>query len=206
MNLESNSKNKLFITIDGPNCVGKTTLCMRLNSHLNRLGYNVFLTKEPSDSIIGNMVRSLEGDKDYNGLPLAHLIAADRYHHCNKIKLKLSQGSIVISDRYVGSSLVYQIADGIDEKYAWFINSEILIPDISFFIFDDIERLKYRLAQRAELRRFEKEVNINNQILLYKSAMSNLTEKGFTCYYVDNTSSIDLAFQQIIDKIRMYLS
>lgn len=92
----------LFVTFDGQNGVGKSDMLYGVASRLTQLGFNVHETKEPSSSPLGQFVRNAE--EDYNGRVYASLVAADHYFHLEQEVLPyLSEGKIVLSDRYVES-------------------------------------------------------------------------------------------------------
>ena len=68
-----------FIVIEGPNGVGKTTVAASLAEHLRRRGSAVHVTREPSGTALGELVRSAESH--LSGRALALAVAADRYAH-----------------------------------------------------------------------------------------------------------------------------
>ncbi len=97
----------LFVVFDGPNGVGKTTLVNEVATQLRQQGYNVLATKEPTRSPLGQFVRNAE--EKCRGKTLAYLVAADRQFHLEQeILPALDRGMIVLSDRYIPSSLVLQ--------------------------------------------------------------------------------------------------
>jgi hypothetical protein len=69
----------LFVTIDGPSGVGKTTVCALIKHKLESHDLQVVLTATPSSSKIGQLAR--HGTYDFHGTALTCLVAADRYHH-----------------------------------------------------------------------------------------------------------------------------
>jgi dTMP kinase len=102
----------LFIAIEGPNAVGKTTITGRLAAVLQARGTVVHVTTEPSATPLGRLVRSAESY--LTGRALALAVAADRYAHLDKeIIPALNAGKTVVTDRYVQSSLALQRLDGI---------------------------------------------------------------------------------------------
>lgn len=72
----------LFVTIEGPNGVGKTTIVSNVAQKLCVLGYNILLTKEPAGSSLGDFLKSAE--EFYGREVLACIAAADRYFHLEK--------------------------------------------------------------------------------------------------------------------------
>ncbi|MEM4571164.1 MAG: dTMP kinase, partial [Nanopusillaceae archaeon] len=102
----------MFIVIEGIDGCGKTRVIEELKKRLEEKGNKVFLTKEPFDNRIKELIKSIikeEHPKNkYFGLFLACLFAADRYLHQIEIEDKLNQNFIIISDRYYYSSFSYQ--------------------------------------------------------------------------------------------------
>lgn len=147
-----------FITIDGPNASGKTTLAEALSEELQRRQLSVVLTREPTDSPLGRMVREFEGT--LTGRSYACLVAADRHFHVSEIiRPALSTGAIVISTRYIESSLVLQHMDGVPRQFVWAIHEDLEIPDLSVHLRVAPHILQERLRQRPSHSRFEAAAN-----------------------------------------------
>ncbi|NJO56688.1 MAG: dTMP kinase, partial [Rhodospirillales bacterium] len=120
----------IFITVDGPNGSGKTTIAETLAKTLELRRHEVFLTKQPSDLPIGRLLRTAQ--ETCSGRVLAYLVAADRFDHIEQeIAPQLGCGRIVISARYVESSLALQALDGLTKDRIWQLNSEVPIPNLS---------------------------------------------------------------------------
>lgn len=100
----------VFIVLEGGDGCGKSTQAARLVSRLRELGREVVATREPGATDVGAAIRSLVlsgGDLDPRTEAL--LIAADRAEHVSRvIRPALERGAVVVSDRYVPSSLAYQ--------------------------------------------------------------------------------------------------
>ena len=100
-----------FVVLEGIDGSGTTTQAARLAASLRELGHSVVSTREPSDGPIGVLVRQaltrrLVGLSDR---ALALLFAADRLDHlASVVEPALAAGKVVVSDRYVLSSLAYQ--------------------------------------------------------------------------------------------------
>lgn len=103
-----------FIAIEGIDGCGSTTHTKLLGSLLESKKKQVYLTREPSLSTIGKVLREYLKKKDIPIPTDALLFAADRVeHYYNEILPKLESGYIVISDRYIESSIAYQAAQSI---------------------------------------------------------------------------------------------
>lgn len=101
----------VFITVDGPSGVGKSTVARSLERFLAGRGRTVTCTTEPSGAAIGRLARF--GTHEFHGRALSCLVAADRYHHVDTVVAPaLERGEVVVCDRYLPSSLVLDQLDG----------------------------------------------------------------------------------------------
>ena len=101
----------MFISFEGPDGAGKTTQIAILADRLKAEGMQVVTTREPGGTAIGACLRSLLLDATYSITPAteALLMTADRAEHVAQvIRPALAAGSIVVSDRYLDSTLAYQ--------------------------------------------------------------------------------------------------
>ncbi len=110
----------VFIAFEGGDGAGKSTQAQLLSAWLEELGHTVVVTREPGGTPFGRTVRELVLHGDHVA-PRAEalLFAADRAHHVETLILPaLARGEVVITDRYVDSSIAYQGAGrdlGVDE-------------------------------------------------------------------------------------------
>ncbi len=193
----------MFISIDGANGVGKTTISTLVYERLQQKYDKVFLTKEPTNSTIGQFIKDLENIDEYKGYPLAYMILADRYYHIKKIEEKLNDGYIVITDRYIASSLVYQVLDGIDIEEVLKLNLKFKKPDIYFFITMTEGKIKEILKNRQNLTRFEIENTSFKELKLFDNAKTILEKYNYTCVTIYNNILEDSVEQILnyLDKI-----
>ncbi len=153
--MHENEHGGLLVAFDGPNGVGKSTIIEHVKYELAHRGLEVFVTKEPSDTKLGNFTRRIA--EHLNGESLACLVAADRYQHLKEtIVPQLQRGKIVITDRYILSSLILQCMDAVALEFVFAINSKIIIPDIQIAVNANTDILQARLNERDELTRFER--------------------------------------------------
>jgi len=130
-------KKGVFICIEGLDASGKTTHAHRLVRNLREKGFNAVYTTEPSRGEIGKFIRMyiLQRKRRVPSVVEALLFAVDRVDHVEKeIKPALEKGKVVVSDRYVYSSLAYQGAAGLDLKWIEEINRLALPPDLAIYI------------------------------------------------------------------------
>ena len=100
-----------FFTFEGGEGSGKSTVIKEVSSRLEELGYKVALTREPGGVRISEQIREIILDKEnmMDARTEALLYAASRVEHlAKKVVPFLEEGYIVISDRYLDSSLAYQ--------------------------------------------------------------------------------------------------
>ena len=133
----------LFITFEGGEGCGKSTQIAALKARLEAMGKTVVQTREPGGTALGESVRSLlQHDDAGQGMsPEAELLlfAASRAQHVRElIAPAIAQGQIVLSDRFLDSTTVYQgVARAIDSKKVETINQFAIgdtTPDLTILI------------------------------------------------------------------------
>ncbi len=132
----------MFLVFEGGEGSGKSTQMELLRRHLEARGHRVVVTCEPGGTMIGRKLRDLLLDPENQGLSdkaEALLYAADRAQHVDEcIRPALEEGSIVICDRYIDSSIAYQGlvrglgADQIRAISRW--GTGALFPDLVFLL------------------------------------------------------------------------
>lgn len=174
----------LFIAVEGPNAVGKTTITSRLAAELQSRGALVHVTTEPSATTLGRLVRSAESY--LTGRALALAVAADRYAHLeSEITPALRAGKVVVTDRYVQSSLVLQRLDGLGLAEIWSYNAYVAVSDLSVYLEDDPKVIAARLLQRPTLSRLEARGSPSRELALYREAFRFLARRGWPQARID---------------------
>lgn len=131
------AKRGVFIIFEGIDGSGKSTHIKALAEELRSQGYSVLQTSEPSKDRIGNFIRRYAERNDSRLTPEteALLFAADRFEHVKTvIEPALRRGRIVISDRYLYSSLAYQGAGGLDLDWIREMNRFAPKPDLGILL------------------------------------------------------------------------
>ncbi|MDR3691354.1 MAG: dTMP kinase [Fimbriimonas sp.] len=130
----------MFITFEGPEGAGKSTVLLSIADRLRASGRDVVTTREPGAGELGKSIRQilLHGD-DLDPKSELLLFLADRANHVsNIVRPALARGAIVLCDRYADSTLVYQAyARGLDEAFARAGNAFAtggLVPDLTLLV------------------------------------------------------------------------
>ena len=148
----------MFIALEGIDGSGTSTQTRLLARRLRDEGYRVLETCEPSRGPIGRMIRERLSTRSEPVEPatLALLFAADRLEHvAREIEPALAEGVIVISDRYVLSSLVYQSLE-CDAPWVAEINRHARWPDLCILVSLAFEAAVSRVSAReGEEERFD---------------------------------------------------
>jgi dTMP kinase len=164
------SKKGVFICIEGLDGCGKTTQAKLLAKKL-RKSYNAVYTAEPSRGKIGTFIRKrcLYGEKRLSTVVEALLFAADRVEHVeNEVLPALREGRLVISDRYVYSSLAYQGAAGLSIEWIEQINIHALKPDLAVFIDVNPKTVMQRLKpERSVMENIETQQKVRDVYLKF---------------------------------------
>lgn len=132
----------IFITFEGTEGSGKTTIIENIERDLRDKGYLVVKTREPGGSKIPEEIRAIilnVKNVEMDAITEALLYAASRRQHLKEVVIPyLDKGYIVLCDRYVDSSLAYQgYARGIGIEEVYQINqfaTENLMPDLTLYI------------------------------------------------------------------------
>ncbi len=193
----------IHVVFEGPEAVGKSTQIQKTKDWLEEQGFNVVLTREPGGTEIGLKLRQLllETDYDFDYRAEALLMAADRAQNVSEvIHPNLSKGNVVISDRHVPSSLVYQgVVRGLGVEEIKAINDFACgfhTPDLILCFDLDDDLAKSRASDKPD--RIESEGEEFHQRI--RDAYRELTET-FSWSRVDANGSQDEVFMRISDLI-----
>ena len=196
----------MFITLEGTEGVGKSTLISSLKKYFTEKEIDFIFTKEPGGTREGNEIRNILLDRSMKLEPYAEtlLLLADRAQHVKKIiKPALEKNKNIFSDRYIDSTYAYQGAgrgisqDDLDN----FINVlNFPIPDLTIFLDLSITEGIKRVKRRGEVDRFEEEeVSFFEKIRQFYLETAKKNSKRF--FVIDASQSMDEVFNIAKDKI-----
>ncbi|WP_080871838.1 dTMP kinase [Oceanobacillus timonensis] len=205
----------LFITFEGGDGAGKTTILNQIYEELTARGIEVIKTREPGGIRISEKIRDiihnplhLEMEERTEALLYA---AARRQHLVEKVFPALEAGKVVLCDRFVDSSLVYQgyaRGIGIDEVYA--INKFVIqncMPDVTLYFDITPRKGLERIAANAdrEKNRLDLEtVEFHEKVYQgYQLIRSRFPERFQT---VDAERSLEAVYQDVFKRITALLN
>lgn len=196
------SSNGLFVSIDGPSGVGKSTTARALAQLIRSEGRSVHLTREPSAGPIGELARELIDT--VQGIALACLYAADRYHHLTaEVIPQLEAGAVVITDRYVPSALVMQQLDGVNPDYLWRLNALASKPDLAVILDADPTVVAERLRDHGPHNRLQRlPSSAHIEWHHYREVVKRLLDAGWTLHRIDcSTTTVDEVAQMVRERL-----
>lgn len=196
-----------FITFEGGEGSGKTTLIKKLVKDLEALGINVLSTREPGGSKIAEDIRGIilnidNTEMDYRTEAL--LYAASRRQHLKEVILPaIEKDMLVICDRYIDSSLAYQgyaRGLGIDEVYNINLYATAgLLPDLTILIDERAEVGLQRIKDNnRDFNRLDLEkINFHEQVRKgYLEVLKKFPER---IVKVNGERTIDEVYQDVYD-------
>ena len=155
----------MFISFEGTEGVGKTTLIRKIYDHFIAQGQDVVLTREPGGTPMAEQIRALllsvnHEEKMCNDTELLLMYAARAQHLSQVILPALEASKTVLCDRFTDASFAYQCAGrGLSEDKLLLLNTNFVsrMPDFTFWLDAPIEIGMNRARARGELDRFEQE-------------------------------------------------
>jgi dTMP kinase len=200
-------KKSIFITFEGIEGSGKSFQSKKLFNKLKKTKLPVILTREPGGSRSAEIIRKvlLSGKKDkFTKLTDTLLYLASRNEHLeNTIKPAIKKKKIIICDRFIDSSVAYQVyGHGINKKIIDFIHKRILDnikPDLTFILKLNIKKAFKRVNKRKRKNRYDQ----------FSKKFYMKAQKGFIdiakynkkrCFILDTSKDSDDTEKKIYNK------
>jgi dTMP kinase len=199
-----------FISFEGIDGCGKTTQIKFLKEYLLKKGYNILVLREPGGTNVGEKVRDILLDK-YNFIsPVTEMLlyASSRAQLVEeKILPAIKEGKIVLLDRFVDSSYVYQgYARGLGIEKVKIVNEIAtmgILPDVTIYIDITPEEAMKRRGKR-EADRLERESwDFHKKVREGYIKLVKEYPKRFV--FIDGMQEIVKVHQDIIDAVKKYL-
>jgi len=212
MDTKMTSNKGLFISFEGIDGSGKSTQSKILTNTLIAAGKSVIQTREPGGSDGAELIRSLlvSGDKDrWSPETEILLFTAARRDHLEKtIQPALDNGQVVICDRYVDSTRIYQgvaradLRDTVDELHKIIISKE---PDLTFIIDTNPEKSLVRgLARGTGEDRFE-DFGLEFQKHLREGFLKLSNDASNRCHLIDGMRNREDIAESILTIVIDYI-
>lgn len=187
---------KNFIVFEGLDGAGTSTQTTLLSKEIK----NSYKTNEPTDSKIGRIIReALKKNLILKPESLTFLFIADRYEHVfshNGIYERCQRGEIVISDRYLFSTIAYQGLN-LPIDYLIQLNEKFPLPHILFFLNTSLEICEQRIIQRGKMKELYEEKNLQKRILdNYFKAIEYYKNFGLKIYLLDGNLPIEKLLEE----------
>lgn len=198
----------MFISFEGTEGVGKSTLIAKLNEYFIEQNKTVLLTREPGGTAVAEQIRHLLLSTEHTEA-ISHdtellLMYAGRAQHLeNKILPALMANKIVLCDRFCDASFAYQCAGrGLSREKLALLNQNFVsrMPDLTFWLDAPIETGMARARARGALDRFEQE----------KATFFARVREGYTELYQQQPQRIKrldatLSAEQVFAQALVYL-
>lgn len=216
IDFKRNPYKGLFIALEGIEASGKTTQTARLGEKIAH-DFDIYLTKNPTHSFVGNFIRMslLAGKLRVPPVALQYLFGADRDIQQEEIIEHLKKGEIVISDRYFWSSVAYGTADKREVDYenerelsltAFSLLSmyhQFLLPDVTIYLDISIEESLRRMSESKKHTEIydNKETNVKVE-KGYKWLIRKFPKEFII---LDGTKSMEELEEEIVEIIKIKL-
>lgn len=207
--LKRNPYTGILIAIEGIDGSGKTTQVKAIASILRKQGKRVFVTKNPTNGIVGRLIRKiLNGKIHVSPVSFQYLYSADRQLQQEEIIPHLKRGEIVITDRYFWSAVAY----GLSDKKGKYSNADMLmaahsilsmyhqqiVPDYTFYLDISVEIALIRLAATGKHDIYEKREKLETIKREYQSLITRFKDEFIV---MDATQNLKEVTESIINRL-----
>ena len=195
----------MFISFEGTEGVGKTTLIRKIYEYLVQQGQEVILTREPGGTPMAEQIRSLllsvnHDENMSNDTELLLMYAARAQHLQQVIVPALLAGKTVLCDRFTDASFAYQCAGrGLSREKLHVLNQNFVshMPNVTFWLDAPIELAMSRARERGALDRFEQEkVTFFEKVRAGYQELFEQSPERMKC--LDATQSPEQVFEQAV--------
>lgn len=203
----------IFISIEGADGSGKTTQIQMLRQYFEKKGYDVIVTREPGGTKISEEIRSIILDEKHTNMGYITemlLYAAARAQLVEQVIAPAKkEGKIIISDRFIDSSAVYQgIARGLGTKMVYDVNHYAIAacePDITFLLDIDAMEGISRKKNQKNLDRMEQETMDFHQMVAdgYRILAREHRER---IHVIDASWTIERIQEEILTKLQQVMA
>ncbi|MBE5103571.1 MULTISPECIES: dTMP kinase [Priestia] len=203
-----------FITFEGPEGAGKTTIIHMVQQKLIQEGYNIVLTREPGGIRIAEQIREIilnPSNTEMDARTEALLYAAARRQHLvEKVIPELNKGNIVLCDRFIDSSLAYQgNARGIGVEDIFAINQfaiEQMMPQATLYfdIEPEVGLERINKGRKDEINRLDLE-SLDFHYKVRDGYLSLLSEFPERIRRIDANQSVEKVCEEAYKQIKLIL-
>jgi len=192
-------KKSFFITFEGIEGSGKSYQSKKLLNKIIKMRLPVIKTREPGGTKSAEKIRELilndyfnsnSRDKFDKYTDTLLYLAARNEHIQNKIKPALKRKKIIICDRFIDSTIAYQVfGKGVKKKFVDFIHKHILLdakPDLTFILKVNISKAMKRLKMRKKMNRYDK--FSRNFYARAQNAFINIARGNKSSYFILDNS------------------
>ena len=205
-------KKGLFITLEGIEGAGKSTVVDFIGDFLTKEGHDVIKTREPGGTVIGEQIREiLLNNENYtltNDTELLLVFSARAQHIQEVILPALSSGKIILCDRFTDASYAYQGGGrGIDTSRISLLEKWVqgdLRPNLTLLFDLDVSIGMQRTKKRSDADRFERE-----EIIFFEKIRNTYLERAKKepqrFRIINSASSLESVKEQIITILKDFL-
>ena len=201
----------MFMSFEGTEGVGKTTLIKRMAAYLQQQGHAVLLTREPGGTPLAEQIRGLllnpSDEAMTENCELLLIFAARAQHIAQVIQPAIKAQQWVLSDRFVDASFAYQGGGrGLNQQSIALLQQQFVevMPQITFWLDAPVEVGMQRAQKRGELDRFEQEKQVFFQRVREVYAQRAQAEPQ-RFIRLDATQTPEHLFEQAIEALKQHI-